>query len=443
MVRLGSFKPPPPEQWPFLARILVLLFVLALLFAVQAASHFPALGPATVPIITLCSIVVFRVFFASWIAKIFAAEVNAQLVDQSPVLPACGISKIFATRAAAMKDAEPEIVAAKGHLWFLGATLAEGTTIINYLDILQQKARDCSVDVRILLATPLRSPSVYRMLLRAPDAKKRAIMEYYYGKRQDPHTPLDVDEFMHEFDKLLHDVDEKEHLHPRIRFYAQPYSLWAMRIDDSIYFEPVFLPESGINEALVDTHSTGPIMKVKNRSNESKLFRRLENHMDVLWKTSTTRWFYMRKQWSLKELILGNVFAHRKKWFPEVANYYPNERRSSTQLRHPCYGDSWYWVSKDNEATGKCKLIDYSVPKEYAPCKSYDEHIEGLGLEAPRSIASRYRIDDIVTVSPIEDASITNRVVPNARQFTLRYIGNNNKRGRSRISIGLAARRPA
>ncbi len=231
-------------------------------------------------------------------------------------LEECGVTAIHLDRPDVIHRIKSEISRENEKVWLLGATLGKDIKLDSYIKLLaDKKEKNDSLDLRILLSDPLRSPTLFRMLLEEQPELARGYLASYYERRNASTSPS----FLSEFANVFHAIQSNPLLHESIKFYAHLCSAWIVRAGPVIYYEPCFIPrlmEDGKNIGF------GPIFRVE-QGPDARFFAALETHFTKLWNTSTATPLSMSLRWNRKDENLTKIFDARKNWFATVADYHP------------------------------------------------------------------------------------------------------------------------
>lgn len=278
-----------------------------------------------------------------------------------------GVKAVFMNRMEAWPHIEESLKGRHEKIWLLGRTLSSDMRLCDHLQKLIKKTEESGEEgLRVLLSDPLRSPAVFRSLLEESPNDVRNILQYY-GRRLEHRTmtnPIFGTVFMREFESLWTAIINQPALKKCVRFYAHLSASWIVRIDDTAYYQPLFIAPSlvgRVTASILPTHS--PVFKVE-RGDAAGLFDSIEAHVDTLWNTSDADMLFMAARWIERDRMLEGMFTSRHEWLSDVASHMQGNWQRRSQ-RHACLASprptfELTWKSKENAGKLSGRLFDFA-----------------------------------------------------------------------------------
>jgi hypothetical protein len=239
------------------------------------------------------------------------SQVVASAVD-------CGLTGIYVNRKKAVGEVKAAITDARSRVWIMGVALASELSLSDLAPILSEKIKSGTVDVKILLLDPLRSPAVFRTFLESPLEEVGKIA----NSDRTPGIPeaLFWQTFYRDFQNTVYELqlEENVELSKRVKFYGHDPCCWMVVTDDVTYFEPyTFGSPSNGGQRERPLGSYLPVLRFQ-REPSAEPFNILENHFIKLWLTSDMTFLHIVQRWEDKHAIVKEVFDRRGKWLREV-----------------------------------------------------------------------------------------------------------------------------
>jgi|GEM_PF-6091071 len=261
-----------------------------------------------------------------------ADHLHATLAEQKkmPTEPligavASGITRIFTSREAAMKDIHEAMERASSRLWLMGVALSEEFRLSDYLGAIEDKiqsthGRRTKFDAKILMLDALTSTGVFRSLL---ESKSESVNRIVNASRQPGDERLEEPYFnerlYQDFENTWKRFKGRDVLDNLVRFYGHAPAGWLVIADDIAYFEPyTFGSDPDSKKSAGDP--IGPLMPVfKFESAENdRPFRILEKHFLRLWLTTDTDLFHVQARQPEASDTISKIFQNRGYWLKQV-----------------------------------------------------------------------------------------------------------------------------
>ncbi len=239
----------------------------------------------------------------------------------------CGLQNIYDCRDDEVKtDVSAAITKARERVWLLGVVLSEkvrlNTTLLTGLarkirgDQVGKVAKK-SIDVKLLLLNPLRSPAIFRAFLESSASEFNNILSFHNRESSGVGDPYFGHRLYKDFLRSYTLLGANADLRGVVRFYAHNPNCWLIIADDKAYFQPYTLGRG--TEIDGDNLTIGPQMPVfKFEGREFKPFRILEDHFRKLWLTSDVDLHHLGSRVEIKEKLVHQVFFKRLKWFDHI-----------------------------------------------------------------------------------------------------------------------------